>query len=145
LFSQSVTGDMDQPDRDSVLKEISILEKRVEHLRQQQSDTKESLLALRQQLIEIDRHQSAENKDTENTSPFDSSSLSPTDKVNLFLRLFRGRNDVYPTRWENKKSSNSGYSPTCANEWVRGVCEKPRVKCGECPNQAFLSVTNKPY
>jgi len=23
---------------------------------------------------------------------------------------------------------------------VRGVCEKPRVKCGECPNQAFLPV-----
>jgi hypothetical protein len=33
-----------------------------------------------------------------------------------------------------------GYSPVCANEWVRGVCGKPpngRVKCSECPNQAF--------
>ena len=134
---------MDLPDRDKVLEEISILEKRIEHLRHQQSDADESLLALQQQLIEIDRHQSSDHKDTENTSPFDSSSLSPTDKVNLFLRLFRGRDDVYPKRWQNQKSGKNGYSPTCANEWVRGVCEKPRVKCGECPNQAFLSVTNE--
>jgi hypothetical protein len=31
----------------------------------------------------------------------------------------------------------------CRNEWIRGVCEKPRVKCGECPNQAFLPVEDK--
>ena len=134
---------MDLPDRDKVLEEISILEKRIEHLRHQQSDADGSLLALRQQLLEIDRHQSSDHKDTENTAPFDSSSLSPTDKVNLFLQLFRGRDDVYPKRWQNQKSGKNGYSPTCANEWVRGVCEKPRVKCGECPNQAFLSVTNE--
>jgi superfamily II DNA or RNA helicase len=134
---------MDLPDRDKVLEEISLLEKRIEYLRHQQSDADESLLALQQQLIGIDRHQSSDHKDTENTSPFDSSSLSPTDKVNLFLRLFRGRDDVYPKRWQNQKSGKNGYSPTCANEWVRGVCEKPRVKCGECSNQAFLSVTNE--
>ena len=28
----------------------------------------------------------------------------------------------------------------CRNEWVRGVCRKPQVKCGECPNQAFIPV-----
>ena len=26
---------------------------------------------------------------------------------------------------------------------MRGVCEKPRVKCGECSNQAFIPVTEK--
>jgi hypothetical protein len=26
---------------------------------------------------------------------------------------------------------------------VRGVCEKPRVKCGECPNQAFVPVSDQ--
>src|SRR5205807_4196256 len=25
----------------------------------------------------------------------------------------------------------------------RGVCEKPRVKCSECPNQAFISVSDQ--
>jgi hypothetical protein len=48
---------------------------------------------------------------------------------------------VYAKRWANLRTGNKGYAPACANEWVRGVCEKPRVKCGECPNQAFLPVT----
>jgi hypothetical protein len=34
-------------------------------------------------------------------------------------------------------------SPACANEWIPEVCEKPRIKCGECPNQAFLPVTDQ--
>ena len=52
--------------------------------------------------------------------------------------MFRGREEVFPRRWENPKSGKSGYSPVCRNEWVRGVCGKPQVKCGECPNQAFV-------
>lgn len=31
----------------------------------------------------------------------------------------------------------------CANEWVRGICEKPRVKCAECLNRRFLPVTHE--
>ena len=60
------------------------------------------------------------------------------EKVALFRSLFRGREDVFPRRWENQKTSKVGYSPVCRNEWVRSVCEKPRVRCGECPNQAFV-------
>lgn len=45
---------------------------------------------------------------------------------------------MFPRRWENPKSGKSGYSPVCRNEWVRGICGKPQVKCGECPNQAFV-------
>ena len=37
----------------------------------------------------------------------------------------------------------SGYAPACAYEWRAGVCEKPRIKCGECPNRAFLPVTDE--
>jgi superfamily II DNA or RNA helicase len=62
------------------------------------------------------------------------------EKVRLFRSLFRGRTDVFPKRWENAKQERSGYAPACANEWVRGVCEKPKVRCGECPNQAFITV-----
>lgn len=69
---------------------------------------------------------------------------SPTaDKVSLFRRLFAGRSDVFPLRWENQKTGKSGYAPACANEWVRGVCGKPQVKCGECPNQAFVPVSGE--
>ncbi|MFY8049158.1 MAG: TOTE conflict system archaeo-eukaryotic primase domain-containing protein [Erythrobacter sp.] len=68
---------------------------------------------------------------------------SPTaDKVALFRRLFAGRTDVFPLRWENAKTGKAGYSPGCANEWIRGVCGKPQVKCGDCPNQAFIPVSD---
>ena len=30
----------------------------------------------------------------------------------------------------------------CRNEWVRGICEKPRIKCSDCPNQAFVPVSD---
>ncbi len=69
--------------------------------------------------------------------------MTATQKIILFHNLFRGRKDVFPTLWVNSKTGKKGYSPTCANEWVRGVCEKPKIKCGECPNQAFLPVTNQ--
>ena len=59
------------------------------------------------------------------------SSLSIVEKVALFRQLFRGRTDVYPVRWEGKTSGKSGYAPACGNEWRAGVCEKPRVKCGD--------------
>lgn len=62
-------------------------------------------------------------------------------KVALFRRLFAGRTDVFPLRWENTKTGRSGYAPACANEWVKGICGKPQVKCGECLNQAFIPVS----
>lgn len=46
-------------------------------------------------------------------------------KISLFRSLFRGRDDVYPRRFESRKTGRSGYAPACANEWVRGVCENP--------------------
>ncbi len=66
-----------------------------------------------------------------------------SDKIALFRTLFRGRADIYPARWRNSRKGTSGYAPACANEWIPEVCEKPRVKCGECPNQAFLPVTDQ--
>ncbi len=63
--------------------------------------------------------------------------LSPKEKVSLFRRLFRGRDDVFPVRWESKTSGKAGYSPACANEWRAGICHKPRIKCGDC-NQRLL-------
>jgi hypothetical protein len=64
-------------------------------------------------------------------------------KIALFRKLFRGRDDVYPRRFESRKTGKSGYSPVCANEWVQGVCEKPRIKCAECPHRRFLPVTDQ--
>ncbi len=70
------------------------------------------------------------------------SSLSTVEKVALFRRLFRGRTDVYPVRWEGKTSGKSGYAPACANKWRAGVCEKPRVKCGDCSHRLLVSLSD---
>jgi superfamily II DNA or RNA helicase len=70
------------------------------------------------------------------------SRLSTVEKVALFRRLFRGRTDVYPIRWESKTTGKAGYAPACANEWRTGVCEKPRIKCGDCGNRLFLPLSD---
>lgn len=70
------------------------------------------------------------------------SSLSATEKVALFSRLFRGRTDVYPIRWASKSTGKSGYSPACANEWLAGVCEKPRIKCSDCGHRRLLPLSD---
>jgi superfamily II DNA or RNA helicase len=67
----------------------------------------------------------------------------PAVKIGLFRSLFRGRTDVYPVRFESRKTGKTGYAPACANEWVRGVCEKPKIKCADCPSRCFLPVTDE--
>src|ERR1700674_4036013 len=67
----------------------------------------------------------------------------PEAKIALFRALFRGRDDVYPRRFESRRTGKTGYQPACANEWVQGVCEKPKIKCSDCPHQRFLSVADE--
>jgi superfamily II DNA or RNA helicase len=71
----------------------------------------------------------------------ETSKLSIDEKVALFRRLFRGRTDVYPLRWENKLG-RVGYSPACANEWKPIICEKPRIKCSDCSNRLFIPLSD---
>jgi superfamily II DNA or RNA helicase/very-short-patch-repair endonuclease len=67
---------------------------------------------------------------------------TPEAKIALFRSVFRGREDVYPRRFESRKTGRSGYSPACANEWARGLCDKRATRCAECPNRCFLPVTD---
>lgn len=73
-------------------------------------------------------------------SPVVNQQSSAESKIRLFLSLFRGRDDVYPRRFESRKTGKSGYAPACSNEWVRGICEKPRIKCAVCQHRRFLPV-----
>lgn len=65
--------------------------------------------------------------------------LRTQDKLELFKRLFRGRTDVFPLRWESK-TGKTGYSPACANEWRPGVCQKPKIKCSVCSHRQLVPV-----
>jgi len=46
------------------------------------------------------------------TTEGESLTLTIDEKLTLFRRLFRGRTDVYPIRWESK----AGYSPACGKK-----------------------------
>jgi len=69
-------------------------------------------------------------------------SMSTEEKVALFRALFQGRPDVFARRWESNRGT-SGYAPACANEWIDGVCGKPRVKCAVCHNRNLLPLTDR--
>jgi superfamily II DNA or RNA helicase len=69
---------------------------------------------------------------------------APADKVKLFRSLFRGRTDVFPTRFVSKKTGNPGYAPSCSNKWEPRLCLlKAGGKCGDCLNQAFVPVDDQ--
>lgn len=60
-----------------------------------------------------------------------------TEKIALFMSLFNGRSDVYAQKWHSK-NGKCGYSPVCRNEWRPGICERPRVKCYNCPHKSHV-------
>jgi hypothetical protein len=74
--------------------------------------------------------------------PPEPSNLSTAEKVTLFRRLFRGRTDVHPVRWDSATTGKSGYAPACANEWRPGICEKPRIKCADCGNRSLVPISD---
>lgn len=119
----------DDRDSDGVKAEISRVESRLAALDEERARLVKHLAELKAQSAAPPRKEVS------------SQSLTSPAKIALFMSLFRGRTDVFPLRWENPRKGSAGYSPACANEWVRGVCNKPRVRCGECQHQAFLPVT----
>lgn len=68
---------------------------------------------------------------------------STYEKINFFLSMFKGRENLYARRYYSAKTGKSGYTPVCGNEWVPGVCDKKRHKCPGCPNREFLPLTGE--
>ncbi len=67
---------------------------------------------------------------------------SENQKIALFRSLFRGREDVFPKRFESKRTGRQGYQPFCRNEWIRPICRKPKIKCAACDNRDFEPVSD---
>jgi superfamily II DNA or RNA helicase len=80
------------------------------------------------------------NIQTENSKV--SSNSTKQEKISLFRNLFRGREDVFPLRWESR-TGKSGYSPSCDNQWIEGTCRKPEIKCSNCDNKKYTPLTDK--
>ena len=67
--------------------------------------------------------------------------ISSEEKVKIFMEVFKGRTDLYAKRWTSNKTGKSGYSPVCKNEFSTYKCDKPRVKCNECPFRELTPLT----
>ena len=127
---------------DDILNQISAEEARLAALREEADAATGRIRELRERLARRERAAAGKTP----ALPFAGKSAVPAsqdEKVGLFRSLFRGREDVFPRLWESSKSGKKGYSPTCDNEWVRGLCLKPQVKCGDCPNQAFTPISDE--
>jgi hypothetical protein len=64
-------------------------------------------------------------------------------KIALFRSIFRGREDVYARRFENRKSGKPGYAPACQNEWKSGICPKPTIRCQDCHHKDYLALNDQ--
>lgn len=128
----------DLTDHQTIRDRLMRAEQHLGDLLTEQKKTESTIQSLKKELAAV-----SGREDSARFSPSVSTTLlSPDEKIQIFRQLFRGRDDVYPKLWTNNKTGKKGYSPACTKEWVRGVCEKPRVKCGECTRQAFESITN---
>jgi superfamily II DNA or RNA helicase len=113
---------------------------RIEQLDVEQAEVKARLASLRNQLATLQAANAPSAREA--SAPPVNGPRTPSEKVTLFRQLFRGRQDLYPTRFVSAKTGKQGYAPACSNKFVPGVCELPRVKCGECTKQAFRPVDN---
>ncbi len=130
---------MSGANKNDLLPQLAHAEALLGDLERRREEVVARLAFLRQQIA------AAENTTAEVSAPSsepDLASLTSAAKLRLFRELFRGREDVYPKYWENLVRGKKGYSPACANEWKAGLCDKKRVKCGVCPNRAFIPVSD---
>ncbi|MBW6474996.1 MAG: DEAD/DEAH box helicase [Anaerolineaceae bacterium] len=100
----------------------------------------DELLRLRGELFQ--KSSSAQLKLQLQTTPLNNQSPQE-DKIRLFRSLFKGREDVFPRRFENYKTGKSGYAPVCRNEWLSGICHKPKIACQDCNFRAFVLVSDE--
>jgi hypothetical protein len=104
--------------KDEVLARITEEEKLLAALDRQRDEVRGRLDGLRAELVE-----------TRTTSPqipqlptCHGVPTTATEKLRLFRSLFRGRGEIFPTRFVSKTTGKPGYAPACSNKFVRGVC-----------------------
>ncbi len=85
----------------------------------------ESIATWSPRLIDLAPESATRRPSVDHTSP-------PSDKVALFRRLFRGRDDVYAMWWENPRTGKSGWSPA-----IRGGAPNARK-----PDRELLVMTD---
>lgn len=136
-----MAGPRDENPNNLFSKAIDEAQAELDRLTRAQAEVRAKLTALRQVTLPSTQGQIPIPEIEANTPSRDPGTAA--EKVHLFQERFRGRTDVFSRRWENAKSGKSGYSPACANEWIRGLCGKPKTRCSECSSKAFLPVDDQ--
>jgi len=129
--------------RKSLEDEIARAEAQLAELEHERGHLSRKLTDLRQQLCSETEVQDRADSQAPASTPQYPAPTTPDEKIAPFMDRFRGRSDVYPKLWINTSKGRKGYSPACGNEWARSLCAKPKVKCGDCQQQAFLPVTKQ--
>lgn len=121
------------------------IQEKYNHLLQQnealRQENEELKLLLHAHGIEYKPKHAEEKDGVYSPFTFPSVKLSIEERVAIFHSLFKGREDVFARRWFSKTTGKSGYQPVCINEWRRGVCDKKKFKCADCPNRHFAQLT----
>ena len=121
----------------SLEQEIAELEQKLHALDTERANIAQGLATLRRQ-----RQEQIESFTLRLADATVTHQSSRQDKIKLFRHLFKGREDVYPKRFESSKTGKTGYSPVCLNEWHPKLCHKPRIKCGDCQFRAYQPLTD---
>ncbi len=133
----------DKERRNALISAISYGKSRLAKLDKERHNILAELKSLKAEFLKFSNSSPGITKDTTDSPHKNiSKTSSPQEKIALFRNLFQGRVDVYPRLWISRKTGKKGFSPVCNNEWVDGVCEKPKVKCSECSHRSFSPVTD---
>lgn len=90
---------MDVSDRYAMLQKIAKAEKQLAILLKQKEETEAELRWLRERLEKGDHRKTHSPGSASVHQVSTTTVLTPDDKIALFLRLSRGRDDVYPKLW----------------------------------------------
>lgn len=131
---------------------ISELAEKCQVLLAENVKLKKEVRALKARLAQYSANKISEEKSEPETVLPQVDTISPSnmsknaderEKIKLFMSLFKGREDVYARRWENKKKGTSGYSPSCLYEWKPGLCIKPKGTCTRCTHKKHAGLDEK--
>lgn len=112
-------------------KEISAIRNRLKQLDIEKAELERRLAALVKERAPENNQQQTAGRVTNQSGA--------SEKITLFRSLFRGREDVFPKRWENTRTGKSGYAPACGNEWLAMELHLPPAEDDEEPWKALPS------
>lgn len=102
------------------MKDISSIEKQIKAAEKELATLKKEKIKLEYKIKHL---KGLQQSIAEESSPFYhnfktsiTSESTEEQKVMLFRSLFRGREDVFPKRFESKRTGKSGYHPVCRND-----------------------------